>query len=153
MQWLAINGCLTLGRGQIKDRLAIQRKVRAKERGSPTWYQDGAVGTARYMSPEQLPGGTVSSATDIFALGVAVYEFAAGAPSLRRESRGRDNERDFVGDAARTVSPKLDTLIRRMLHKDSQLRPTTAEICAVLANRWSYALHTASARFSSSGKE
>jgi len=45
------------------------------------------VGTPRYMSPEQLRGGTVDCRTDIFAAGALIYEMIAGrapfdAPSL-----------------------------------------------------------------------
>lgn len=38
----------------------------------------GALGSPRYMSPEQISGGTVSNQSDIFCLGVVMYELLVG---------------------------------------------------------------------------
>jgi len=43
--------------------------------------QTGTItGTARYMSPEQVLGGTIDARSDLFATGVILYELLGGAP-------------------------------------------------------------------------
>ena len=74
--------------------------------GSATkgWHRLG-VGTAPYMSPEQVDSGSVDHRTDIWSLGVVLYEMLAG----RRPFAGRDTENLF--QAIRNDEPvALDVL-------------------------------------------
>jgi len=59
-------------RAVITD-FGLAHNVRAAEQGSGR-----SVGTPAYMAPEQIEGGTVSAATDVYALGIVLYELITG---------------------------------------------------------------------------
>src|SRR6266496_5320265 len=44
------------------------------------------IGTAAYMSPEQVRGGKVDPRSDLFSFGALLYELVAGRPAFRRET-------------------------------------------------------------------
>ena len=87
--------------------------------------REGAVlGTIPYMSPEQLGGEAVDSRTDIFSLGIVLYEMATG----KRPFTGDNNARlaseiltrspDPVTELRDGLPRHLDRIITRCLAKD-----------------------------------
>jgi TolB-like protein len=94
-----------------------------------------AVGTLAYMSPEQLRGKGVHLSSDIWALGVVLYEMAAGA----RPFTGRTTfelSAAILNDAPLPlppqVPPPLAAVIERCLAKDEGRYTTAADVRTAL---------------------
>ncbi len=56
-------------------------------RADPPTEPGAVIGTASYMSPEQARGETVTSATDMFSLGIVLYQLSTGKHPFRADSR------------------------------------------------------------------
>lgn len=90
-------------------------------------------GTYMYMAPEQLRNDAVDTRSDLFSLGIVLYEMLTGRHPFDAPSEplvaGRILTEDplppRVLDAK--LPPALDSVLLRMLDKDPEQRPGTAE--------------------------
>jgi len=96
--------------------------------------QEGSVvGTPSYMSPEQTRGKRTDARTDLFSLGVVIYEALTGANPFAADtfadamSLVLNREPKPLLKLAPEVTPELDGLVRKMLAKDPELRPRTMD--------------------------
>ena len=86
------------------------------------------MGTLGYMAPEQTRGGQPTAATDVYALGVLLYEMFTGrlpfqvTSILERSSTPPLPPSTFVPD----IDPRVETLIARCLSNEPEDRPPTA---------------------------
>lgn len=97
------------------------------------------VGTPQYMSPEQIDGGSaVDRRTDIYALGVILYELATGALPFKAETIGQMLKAHLMEDVpafnqsslAPGVPPELEPVIFKALAKQAPDRYPGAKALA-----------------------
>jgi serine/threonine protein kinase len=98
-----------------------------------------AMGTAGYMSPEQVRGEKVDARTDLFSFGLVLYEMATGQQAFNGETAAIVHAAILNQDpiAVRKLNPqtpaKLQEIINRALEKDRDRRyPSATELCADL---------------------
>jgi len=96
------------------------------------------VGTPHYMAPEQLVGGIVDARSDLYAVGVVLYECLTGRTPYDANSQTTllaqlaDETYVSVSQLARDVPSDLEALINQLLRYNPQDRVATARD---LANR------------------
>ncbi|MDX6378048.1 MAG: eukaryotic-like serine/threonine-protein kinase, partial [Gaiellaceae bacterium] len=99
----------------------------------PGLTQPGRVlGTGEYVSPEQALGRKVDARSDLYALGVVLYEMLAGRPPFRGSgfadvaARHVRDEPPPIGDARPNLPAGLSALIAALLAKAPEERPQDA---------------------------
>ena len=96
--------------------------------------QDGAVmGTATYFSPEQAKGEGLDLRSDLYSLGIVLYELVAGRPPFSGESAlatayKQVNEMpERLKNHAPDVPPALEAIVGKCMAKDAEVRYPNAE--------------------------
>ncbi len=91
------------------------------------------MGTVQYMSPEQALGRDVDGRSDIFSLGVVLYELAtgrlpfSGANATETLARITSSQPEAIARLNYDVPAELERIIRRCLEKDPEDRYQTAK--------------------------
>ena len=86
------------------------------------------MGTAGYMSPEQVRGAAVDCRTDIFSFGAVLYEMLTGQRAFKRDTAAETMTAILNDDPPETVAtgrqlpPALDRIVRHCLEKSPDHR-------------------------------
>ncbi len=81
-----------------------------------------AVGTLAYMSPEQLRGQAVDNRSDIWALGVTLYEMAAGERPFQGQT-GFELSSAILNQVPRPIPAQVPAELRRLIERCLEKEP------------------------------
>ncbi len=104
----------------------------AKEEASQQTATGVAIGTPRYMSPEQCRGKKIDHRTDIYALGCVAHELLTGKPVFEADStvdllfKHTMEQPPTMSSICPNLPPELDAPVLEMLAKRPAGRPQSA---------------------------
>jgi predicted Ser/Thr protein kinase len=100
------------------------------------------VGTPAYMSPEQILGDPLDGRSDIFSLGIALYQMVTGVkPFVEDEERSVMHKIRLVqhvraGKVEPSIPRELDRIIESCLHKQPRDRWPSAQLLVMALERF-----------------
>jgi serine/threonine-protein kinase len=99
------------------------------------------IGTPQYMSPEQAAGDTVDGRSDIYSLGIVLYQMLSGGPPFDGESSAKIIAQQLtavprdIRELRSDVTRELGAVLTRMLAKDPGQRfQSAAEVSRALVD-------------------
>src|SRR6202030_355793 len=96
--------------------------------GNPATGVGTVVGTAGYMSPEQVRGAAVDCRTDIFSFGAVLYEMLTGVRAFKRDTAAEtmtailNDDPPELSLSGHPVAPALERTVRHCLEKSPEQR-------------------------------
>ncbi|MEW6126828.1 MAG: protein kinase [Acidobacteriota bacterium] len=128
---------LDFGLVKLTERVSLEQKPNPSD---PHKTNPGTVlGTVAYMSPEQAAGLDVDHRSDLFSLGVLMYELLAGVVPFKGVTTASildaiiHHQPPALASVKKDINSELERIVNRALEKDRDLRFQTAnDFCAEL---------------------
>jgi eukaryotic-like serine/threonine-protein kinase len=124
---------LDFGVAKMAPRVVGANSVTQTDAARPMLTAEGAaVGTLAYMSPEQLRGEEVDARTDVFSLGLVLFQMATGRPAFAGATgpvvaAAILHEKPLTPSTLRPgLTVRFDEIVLKALEKDRTLRYTQA---------------------------
>jgi TolB-like protein len=125
---------LDFGLARLEETVPLSSQMSTGTFEEPMTRQGMVLGTVPYMSPEQAEGKRVDFRSDLFSLGVVLYEMATGSRPFGGETAAslissilRDTPSSVV-EVRPELPEKLDRVIQRCLEKAPDERYAAAEM-------------------------
>jgi serine/threonine protein kinase/Tol biopolymer transport system component len=124
---------LDFGLAKLTEAEAVAFDTEARTRTQVKTSAGVVMGTASYMSPEQARGEPVDARTDIWSLGVVLYEMVAGCGPFERSTPSEvialilEREPPPLTRYARDIPAELERIVSKALTKDREERYQTTK--------------------------
>jgi Tol biopolymer transport system component len=124
---------LDFGLAKLSHQGAVSDSSEKPTEAPPELTTAGSVvGTVAYMSPEQVRGEPLDARTDLFSLGIVLYEMATGLRAFSGATTGvvfegiLNRDPPPASEANPRVPQELDRILGKALEKDRDIRYQTA---------------------------
>ena len=148
---------LDFGLAKLTENVGLAVDTEATTRAQVKTSAGLVMGTPGYMSPEQARGEAVDARTDIWSLGVVLYEMLAGCAPFERPTSSEvialilEREPPPLPQYVRGLASDLERIISKALTKDREQRYQTAKDLQIELRRLQhrFELETESEHFAS----